>query len=137
MGHNQREDYVMRLAILFAAMVASTSAVAQSKPIPSATAFDVATDAKAFSGKVVRVTECEFYNAKLTTINCGVFAANGKQIGSILVDVKSLDAMSRKQVLSLCAGDEVSDTCKGAVVGRAKLVLGEYVMMMNSRIEFE
>jgi hypothetical protein len=124
----------MRTAILIMLLLASP-AMAQDAAI-EAEAFDVAIDVQEYAGKRVKIRNCYLYNAKITTVNCGVLAPNGNQIGSILLDVKTMAPMSKRRALSECAGDEAVDACKKlTVTGRVKAVLGgKYAEVTNATI---
>jgi hypothetical protein len=112
----------MRSLLLLGAvtLLSAMPATAQQKgEPPSVSAFDIFLEPGAFAGKTVKVTDCSFFNAKASWVNCGVFSPkNGKQVGNLLLTVKNAEPELKRQLLTDCAGDSTDEECQLDVVGR-------------------
>ena len=104
--------------LAFPAHAQQPAATPATPPAITASAFDVFVDPALYSGKTITITQCNMFNVKGDTANCGVMSPKGKQVGNLMLNMSNADASTRRQLLTRCAGDEFDSDCVLDVVAR-------------------
>ena len=128
----------MRLPIIALTCLIAGTAVAKDAVPMEVSAFDVFTDQHTYSNKFLHVSGCYLFNANGDTINCGVVAKNGAQLGNLMISTKGMTLVDKRDVLSNCAGKEPSEICDNvSVIGRLVMWQGVIPLLIHAKVEIK